>query len=203
MPPLTCDDTESSDRSPICHTLVHPVYLRIHGLTCGNAELTHLEAVAIFRFAPSSRSGRRERAGRAAGTSKGEPDARDQGGSARIREGPRPSENAARSDPMGPAGTPKGEPGGGSAGDGTPRGDPESANDGGAPRGEPPSAVRQPREDAEVAWGNRAREAEGGWELRFPASRRSLGFSLFLLLPPTPRPPRSAGGLFSASVPAP
>jgi len=24
---------------------------------------------------------------------------------------------------------------------------------------------------AEVAWGTRAREADGGWELRFPASR--------------------------------
>ena len=63
-------------------------YLRIHGLTCGNAELTRPRAVAIFRFAPSSRGDRRERAGRAAGTPKGEPDARDQGRSARGRGTP-------------------------------------------------------------------------------------------------------------------
>lgn len=179
MPPLTCDDTESSDRSPICHTLVRPVYLRIHGLTCRNAELTHREAVAIFRFAPSSRSGRRERAGRAAGTSKGEPDARDQGGSARIREGPRPSENAVRPDRWAPPGRRKVSRAGGPRETGrrevtrSPRMTEERREASHRRR----SGSRA--KNAEVAWGTRAREAEGGWELRFPASRRSLGFSLF------------------------
>ena len=181
MPPLTCDDTESSDRSPICHTLVHPVYLGIHGLTCRNVELTHLEAVAIFRFAPSSRSGRRERAGRAAGHRKVN---RTRG----TKEDPRGSERVPdhRRTPRGrirwaPPGRRKVSRAGG------PRetGRREATR---SPRmtGERREASHRRRsgsraKNAEVAWGTRAREAEGGWELRFPASRRSLGFSLFLL----------------------
>src|SRR5688572_10313333 len=89
------------DRTSFCHSSFHGPYLHIRCLTCANAKLTSIEGAGTFRLAPSSRRDRRERAGRAAGTPQGEPNARDPGGSARIRVGPRPPEKVARPDPEG------------------------------------------------------------------------------------------------------
>ena len=200
MWPLTCDVIAVTERTPICHSLSYRVYLHIRGLTCGDAELTLQGATGMVRLAPSSRGDRRERAGRAAGTPQGGPDARDPAGSARIRRGPRPSEKGASPDPAASQGTPQGEPGGGSAGNGTPRGDPQPAKAEGSRKANRRRRSGSRAKNAEVAWGTRARGAEGGWELRFPTSRRSLGFSLFHHSSPTSHPARSARGLFSASV---
>src|SRR5688572_21750739 len=120
--------------------MFHVLYLHFHILTCTNTKLTRLVAVGMVRLAPSSRGARRERAGRAAGTSQDEPDARDPGGFARIRSGPRPPEKGREAGPGGPRRERrKAGQGGGSAGDGTPQGDPEPAKGGGEPQGDPPS----------------------------------------------------------------
>lgn len=198
MQPLTCDDTARTDPFTVLSLWFHHRLPAHSSLTCGNARLTPPRDRRYL--SPRSKQSKEStrRAGRAAGTSQDEPDARDPGGSARIRVGPRPPEKAARPDPVGPAGNAA-----------------RRVRAGGPRETGRCEAIRSPRkaeasrkanhrrrsgnraETAEVAWGTRAREAEGGWELRFPASWRSLGFSLF-------RSRSLASRVhFSVSVPAP
>ena len=153
------------DTRRTCHSLFRGAHLQLCMLTCGNVELTTLGAVGIFRLAPSSRCESKRGVGP------------DTGGAARpirvSRDG-RPSGRTAAE----PPGAPQGEPGG--RWQGTPQGGPQR-----------PRAGADTSRRTEVAWGTRAREADGGWELRFPASRRSLGFFLSRV-PPCPADPSPA-----------
>jgi hypothetical protein len=164
-------------RSSSCHFLFRPLHLQVYTLTCANVGLTGGRAAATFRFAPSSRRERREEDGRAKGKPQGGTDApgllkgRKVGGRTGRRGRPqgrkrRPAGRAARL----------------SRREARHRGGGRKAESAGArrmvsrkvsqPQGRPTTTAT----GAEIAWGTRARGADGGRGLRFTTSRRSLGF---------------------------
>ena len=129
-----------------------------------------------LRFAPSSRSTDARRPDEAPGEPQGEP--RRDG----ERKAARPEGNRRRRSRKAEAVAPTEEARKGGGGRGARRGRTAARRNpprqaAGAPQGEPPlGRSGRAAQVAEVAWSTRARGADGGWELRFPASLRSLGF---------------------------